>query len=220
MLIDSRVKETETSKAGFNPNVQNNQIPAVATGGQKALFWIFAICTIGIFAIVQYIGKGNLFKRLQVKVNESSSNIDVQLKKRRDTLIKLVAATQSSFKYERSLLTDITQLRTMNNFNPNSPKGAQASGLLNNTFSRMLATFENYPQLQSIQAVREMMQVADMTEREIAASRRLYNAAVTEFNEIIYVWPAVVVANSHKLYNLALFAASEEDRKDVSFNIE
>jgi LemA protein len=108
------------------------------------------------------------------------------LKKRRDTLIKMVDATKSAFKYERSILTDITQLRTASNFSP-SKGGSQNVAKLDGVYSKMLATFENYPKLESVAAVRDMMQTADYTEREIAASRRLYNAAVNEFNEMLYI---------------------------------
>jgi LemA protein len=128
-----------------------------------------------------------MFRHLQQKTNEAASNIDVQLKKRRDTLIKMVDATQSAFNYERNLLMDVTHLRTANNFRPNKIEGAANSAKLDQIYSKMLATFENYPKLESIAAVRDMMQVADYTEREIAASRRLYNAAATTFNEEIYV---------------------------------
>jgi LemA protein len=48
----------------------------------------------------------------------------------------------------------------------------------------------------------------------------LYNAAVNEFNEMLYIWPNNVVAASKKLYNAPLFAATAEDRKDVSLKIE
>jgi hypothetical protein len=36
---------------------------------------------------------------------------------------------------------------------------------------------------------------------------------------LLYVWPKNVVAASKKLYNLPLFAATAEDRKDVSLKI-
>jgi hypothetical protein len=35
MLVDTRVEEKETLNKGFNPNVQNNQVPATASGASK-----------------------------------------------------------------------------------------------------------------------------------------------------------------------------------------
>jgi LemA protein len=60
------------------------------------------------------------------------------------------------------------------------------------------------------------MTVADYAEREIAASRRLYNATVEEFNVALYQFPTKIVAKHNKLYNLPLFAASATDKQDVS----
>jgi LemA protein len=98
----------------------------------------------------------------------------------------MVDATKSAMNYERGLLVDITQLRTANNFSPTKDGGKNAAKL-DNVYSKLMVQLENYPKLESIAAVRDMMQTADYTEREIAASRRLYNAAVTEFNQLLYV---------------------------------
>ncbi|GHU50052.1 hypothetical protein FACS189459_3200 [Bacilli bacterium] len=48
MLVDTRKQE---SKQEFNPNVINKEQPAIAGVGQKILFAIICILTIGLFAI-------------------------------------------------------------------------------------------------------------------------------------------------------------------------
>jgi LemA protein len=109
----------------------------------------------------------------------------VQLKKRRDTLIKLVDATQTSVKFEKSLLTDITRLRNVN-IAPNDTKGLVAQDTASaSAMSRLMATFENYPNLKTTDTIRDLMASADYIEREIAASRRLYNATALQFNQEI-----------------------------------
>jgi LemA protein len=109
----------------------------------------------------------------------------VQLKKRRDTLIKLVDATQTSIKFEKSLLTDITKLRNVN-VAPNDPDGlVKQDKASSSALSRLLATFENYPNLKTTDTIRDLMSSADYIEREIAASRRLYNATALQFNQEI-----------------------------------
>jgi LemA protein len=119
---------------------------------------------------------------MQIKTNEAASNIDVQLKKRRDTLVKLVDTLSSSAKFEKGLLTDVTKLRGTNNFNPSTAEGQANRSALD----RLFANVEAYPQVQTTAAFRDMMSSADYIEREIAASRRVYNAVVTEFNQELY----------------------------------
>jgi hypothetical protein len=51
MLVDSRKVEDNTSKEGFNPNVQNTETPAVCSGGGKFAFIFLSIITIGLFPL-------------------------------------------------------------------------------------------------------------------------------------------------------------------------
>jgi LemA protein len=94
----------------------------------------------------------------------------------------LVDATQTSIKFEKGLLTDITSLRNVNHFNPSDAKTVSK---LDSTSRGILATFENYPNLKTTDTIRDLMQSADYIEREIAASRRLYNATALNFNQEI-----------------------------------
>ncbi|MDR2830277.1 MAG: LemA family protein, partial [Methanobrevibacter sp.] len=55
---------------------------------------------------------------MQININQAASNIDVQLKQRADTLNKLVAATKSSVKFEKNLVTDVTALRSVKGYKP------------------------------------------------------------------------------------------------------
>ncbi|MDR1991346.1 MAG: LemA family protein [Mycoplasmataceae bacterium] len=224
MLLDTREKNDQQSE-GFNPNVINAQRDVSITSGAKIAFWIMFIFlwfTIigGIVITVWKVGKGNYFKTQQEKINEAASGIDVQLKKRRDTLVKLVDATQTSVKFEKSLLTDITRLRNVN-VSPNDTDGLAKTDLASaSALSRLMATFENYPNLKTTDTIRDLMSSADYIEREIAASRRLYNATALQFNQTIQAWPANVVAASMKLHSFALFAASEQDKQDVSLKMD
>jgi LemA protein len=186
MLLDSREKNVE----GFNPNVANDERTPNVTASSKAgyvFIWIiaaiFGVIIIGLpimFSLT--IQKRNFFRTQQEKINESSSGIDVQLKKRRDTLIKLVDATQSSIKFEKTLLTDITSLRNINHFSANDKQNASK---LDSAASKILATFENYPNLKTTDTIRDLMQTATVMEGEIAAARRLYNSQALHFNQEI-----------------------------------
>ncbi|MDR3330471.1 MAG: LemA family protein [Mycoplasmataceae bacterium] len=221
MLLDTKEKD-ETNKEGFDPNVVNRERNAEVTSGSKGGFWfLFVISWIiiipGICVLVWKIKKANWFRTTQEKINEAASGIDIQLKKRRDTLIKLVDATQTSIKFEKGLLTDITSLRNVNHFNPSDAKTVSK---LDSTSRGILATFENYPNLKTTDTIRDLMQSADYIEREIAASRRLYNATALNFNQEIQAWPSNVIATSQKLHSFSLFAASEEDKKDVSLKMD
>lgn len=219
-MLDTRTPPTD--EKGFEPSVQNEErSPSKSNSGG---FWfLFAISWLliipGICVLVWYIKRGNWFRTQQEKVNEAASGIEIQLKKRHDTLIKLVDATQTSIKFEKSLLTDITRLRNVNINNHDINKTVETERLGSSAFGRLLATFENYPNIKTTDTIRDLMQTADYIEREIAAARRLYNAIALEFNQTIQQWPSVVIANKQKLHSFALFGASAEDKKDISLKM-
>lgn len=195
----------------FNPNVDNAQLAPQPNGAGKVITFISFIFIIPIFL---YIGSRNRLVRLQMKINESSSGIDVQLKKRRDTLTKLIDATKGSMKFEKEVLTGVTQMRTAST-SGNVSTVAKTDADLAKLSGRIMATFEAYPQVKSTENVAKLIDAAEVIEQEIAATRRLYNTYVTEFNSRIFTWPGSVVASSMQLAKLPLFVASEEDKRDV-----
>lgn len=199
----------------FNPNVDNSQIQAKANTAGKVITYLSFILIIPIFL---YIGTRNKLVRLQMRINEASSGIDVQLKKRRDTLSKIIDATKGSMKFEKDVLTSVTEMRASAN------KGGASIQKTDNELARLsgriMATFEAYPQIKSTENVAKLIDAAEIIEQEIGASRRLYNTYVTQFNTGLFTWPGSVIASGMHLTKLPLFAASEEDRKDVKVSFE
>lgn len=213
MLIDTRNKNT-SNKEGFNPTVQNKPIQAKASVSAKIGWWIICILFFGL-PLIWYIRKKNWLNAQQIEINKASSTIDVQLAQRRDTLIKLIDATKSSMKFEKSLLTDITKLRKVD-----SGSEKTASRMVERNFSKLIATMENYPKIASIETVQQLMSHADYAEREIAAARRIYNQQVTAFNASLFQWPTCVPATKLNLSTFALFEASETQKKDVNLDLQ
>lgn len=213
MLIDTRNKPE--GEVGFNPEVQNQVLTPKRTGGQMFLFVFVCIITLGLFAIY-LVTKKNWFNQQQMKINNATSGIQVQLAQRRDTLVKLVDATKSSMKFEQDTLTEVTKLR---NLKIDGGNAVNASNQIEKALKEVYAVFERYPDLKSTQTIQDLMSAADYQERELAAARRLYNSIANEFNEQLFVWPAIIVSSKMKLTSVALFAASAEQRQDVSLKL-
>jgi len=204
------INPENSEQKNFDPNVDNSkQIKAVSSMGAK-IFW-YALFIL-IIPIIVHIVFNNQLKAQQFKINEVSSGIDVQLKKRRDTLIKLVDSTKNYVKYEKEVLTKITEMRK-STFNSVST-GEEVSRLS----GRILAVAENYPDLKANTMVSETMENAAYLEREIAAARRLYNYEVTTFNQSLVMFPKNIIAERLKLHSIKVFKASEEDRQDVEIS--
>ncbi len=217
MLIDTR-NENKENKEGFSPNVQNQQIKTKNSAWMWFLIVILCIIPIPLLFIFVIISKRNWFNRQQNKINEAASNISVQLAQRRDTLIKLVDSTKSYMKYEKDLLDSVTKLRSTG-YNIDKNNFTKLSKTFDKISNGIKATFEAYPDLKANQSIIVLMSAADLNEREIAASRRLYNHSVSIFNQKLYVFPDQAIAASMKLYNMPLFEASDQQKQDVSLDL-
>ena len=177
----------------------------------KAFWYLSFLFIIPIILHVVYLNK---FRKTMVQINETASGIDVQLQKRRDTLLKLVDATKSGMKYERETLAAITKLR-----NYNQADRQNNMKLLDQVIPNILAVAENYPNLKAETLIQDLMDQAAYLEKEIAASRRLYNSTVTLFNQTVFTWPTNVIAASRKYHTYEMFLAAPESRADVSLKL-
>ncbi len=211
-------EDQKQQNEAFEAKAVNNLGPVTCTGGQKALYIFFSIITLGIFLACQTIGKMNRLNRMQNKINESASGIDVQLQKRFDTLTKLVSAVEGHVKFNKEVYENIAKYRS--GINDNVPEGTNPLAIkeaaINKIQTGLTMAFENYPNLGADDSIRKMMTEATMIEKEIAASRRLYNADVTAFNSEIYTFPTNVLVAKKGYRGLPLFQADEAKRADVN----
>ncbi|WP_342257534.1 LemA family protein [Spiroplasma endosymbiont of Nomada ruficornis] len=170
-----------------------------------------------IFPIILFIVSRNNFLRLQQSIEETASDIDVQLKRRFDLLTKLVDATKGYMKFEKSTLTDVVSLRsgkmeTMSDL-------SKADSGLNAAFGKFNALLENYPDLKANTTVLQLQSGAKDCEDNIAAARRFYNANVKVFNSKIKTFPSNVVASTLNLVSKDYFLTSDSDRQDIKIDL-
>ncbi len=205
MLYTGNEQETQ-----HNPNINNNLPEVKCSTGAKVGFWILIIISIGIFYL-WVISRRNQINRMQVEINEKASGIDVQLQKRYDTLTKLVDAVKSQIKFDQETLQNITAMRS----GYRNASTVEKENILNNVSRQINFAFENYPQLGADSSITQLMNESVMIEKEIAASRRLYNSTVTEFNSLIYTFPTTVILSGKGYKGIPLFAAEAKYKQDV-----
>lgn len=144
-----------------------------------------------LFATLLYgISKNNRFERLFVKIKEAESGIDVALSKRYGTLTKMLDVTKGYAKYEQEVLIKTIQMRQ------NMPIGEkiETDYKIGKAAKNFVVLAEAYPQLKADTIfVRLQRSIVD-SEEHLQASRRLYNANVSAFNQEIAVFPGNIIA--------------------------
>ncbi|RMA79053.1 LemA protein [Metamycoplasma subdolum] len=212
MLIDTR---KEQAKKGFNPNVDNEAIPAKASGLDWFWYILISIFTLGIFWLATWFRTKNELNQKQMVVNEASSNIQVALKKRRGILVKLIDTVKGYAQHEKGTLTEVIKYRSriveLENVQDNN-KLEQELGKINSGINVLI---ENYPTLKADRTYLQLMSEISLIEDEIASAARIYNSRVRSFNAQIFTWYSSIVAQKNRLYTLPHFQASEEEMKDV-----
>ncbi|MGB8622087.1 MAG: LemA family protein [Paracoccaceae bacterium] len=170
---------------------------------------IILIMMFGYFWYVALIRRRN-------RVQEALSSIDVQLRKRHDLLPNVLKMANQFMTHERELLNRVTELRTQAQkpYDPEDKEQVQkhldAEGALQAGMRRMFAVAENYPELRSSETIVETQQTFRDVEGHIAASRRFYNAAVTDLNTSVQIFPGSMIAGMAGVQEMPFFEIEDE----------
>jgi LemA protein len=155
---------------------------------------IFIVVVVLIAFLV--IGAYNRLVALRQNANEAFADIDVQLKQRQDLIPNLVETVKGYAAHERGTLDEVTQARAAAASATSVEGRVQAESALTGALGRLMAVAESYPELKANQNFLQLQaELADL-ENKIAAARRFFNNAVSEYNAAIQRFPAALIAGA------------------------
>jgi len=114
-----------------------------------SLIVLIIIVAIAGWAVLAYNGLVSLRNQVQ----NAWRQIDVQLRRRHDLIPNLVEAVKGYMQFERDTLTQVVEARAKAISAPDQTSRIAAENQLTAGLGRLLAVFENYPQLKSDQNV-------------------------------------------------------------------
>ncbi len=169
-----------------------------------------------IAAIVVLIYNGLIGKRNRVQ--DAWAQIDVQLKRRYDLIPNLVETVKGYMKYEKSVLTQITQLRSSIVSGSVQDK-AQANNMLSQALKSLFAVAENYPDLKASQTYQNLQSELENTENKISFVRTSYNDYVLDYNNAIQQFPGNLFAGPMGFKRQDFFQAPEEEKAAIKVDL-
>ena len=176
---------------------------------------IFLLLACIIFLLGVRIYNGLIY--LKNQVSKSFSSVDVLLKKRWDLIPNLVAVVKSHMQFEQQTLAEITRLRSqVMSGGISDDQRLTLENQISRTMGNIVTLIENYPELKSDHHVTQLLESLNETEEQISAARRFYNAAVTEYNNALEMFPSNLVANYLRYQQQELFVTPAEERKNVN----
>jgi LemA protein len=129
------------------------------------------------------------------RVDNAFASVDVAAKKRYDLVPALVACVRGYMAHERTLLEEVTRLRTRAQA-PGRPEVARLedSDRMSGMLSRMMLLSEGYPDLKADAQFLHLQRTLAELEEQLSAARRFFNTAVRQYNDRVQSVPANLIA--------------------------
>lgn len=155
----------------------------------------------------------NRLVMLKNNVAKAFGNIDILLKQRADEIPNLIKVLKESMRFEESMLSDLTRLRTefLNTGSPDEKVGI--SNEMEKQMKTIFAVAENYPDLKSNSNLMALQTRVSQIEDAIADRREFYNESVNMYNIGIQEFPNFIFAKMMNFTEKNLLQISEQEKR-------
>lgn len=169
------------------------------------------------------IGIYNSLVRLRNTRQNAFADIDVQLKQRHDLIPQLVETVKGYATHEKELLMRVTEARTAAMGATTIDEKIKTETQLSSALQGLKVSVEAYPDLKANQNFLQLQEELSDIENKLAAVRRYFNAATTEYNNGIETFPSNLIANNfgfkrETMFDLGTERTNMEDPPKISFN--
>ena len=176
---------------------------------------IIVVVVLLVIIIGWYISTMNNLRRLEIKVEEAASGIDVALTKRFDLLTKMLDTTKGYAKHETETLEKVIKWRNGIPADATIEQKSEFASSMAKVVSGLNVVVEQYPDLKANDMFGKLQAAIADSEEHLQASRRIYNSNVTIINTAIVTFPKSIVANKLGIQKKAFFEAEAAKRADV-----
>jgi LemA protein len=185
------------------------------------VIFLFELLLIGlvivlIVIILWFVIIYNSLISTEKRVENAWAQIDVQLKRRADLIPNLIETVKGYAKFEKKVLTEVTQARTAILSAKNPKDAAKGENMLEGALKSIFAVAEAYPTLKANENFKALQEELSSTENKVSFARQFYNDQVMRWNTIILQFPTNIVANMfNRNKSKEFFEASVSEKKNV-----
>lgn len=164
-------------------------------------------------------------------VKNSLGNVETNYQRRTDLYNSVIKTIEGSANFEKSTLKEVIEARakaTSININADSltpenlAKFQAAQGQLQNSFSKLMAVAEAYPDIKTTKSFQDFQTQIEGTENRINVARQDFNKTINEYNLQVKRFPNSIFAGIFHFTEKPYFKADPGSEKapDVQFNIK
>ncbi|MFQ5531255.1 MAG: LemA family protein [Candidatus Nanoarchaeia archaeon] len=178
---------------------------------------IIAIVVVIAFIFFYYF---NRFAVLSNRIENSLSQIDVQLKRRADLIPNLVKTVKAFTKHETKAIKAVTDARKALVGAKGTEAKVRADQGLEKALKSIFAIAEGYPDLKANTNFLELQRELSSTEDKVAYARQFYNDSILTYNNLCTTMPGAFFANLYgrKKKEYLKIAATERKVVKVKFD--
>ncbi|MCB0777322.1 MAG: LemA family protein [Chitinophagaceae bacterium] len=175
------------------------------------------LIVVGLIAllVIWIISLYNGLVRLRNRRQNAFADIDVQLRQRHDLVPQLVETVKGYATHERELLTKITEARSAAMSAKSIDDKIVAEQQLTSALQGLKVQVEAYPDLKANQNFLQLQEELSDIENKLAASRRFFNGATTEYNNAVESFPGNLVARNFGFNREIMFDLGTDTRQQM-----
>jgi LemA protein len=155
---------------------------------------VIIIVVIVVLLILFFIAQYNGLVRLRNRVDNSWSQIDVQLKRRHDLIPNLIETVKGYAAHEQGTFEKVVQARNAAMSAQGPEASAAAENVLTGALKSIFALAEAYPDLKANQNFLSLQEELTSTEDRISYARQFYNDSVLKYDNKLETFPANTIA--------------------------
>ncbi|MEI9945240.1 MAG: LemA family protein [Chitinophagaceae bacterium] len=176
---------------------------------------VLIVIGILVLIVIWVISLYNGLVRLRNRRQNAFADIDVQLRQRHDLVPQLVETVKGYATHERELLLKVTEARTAAISAKSIDDKIVAEQQLTSALQGLKVQVEAYPDLKANQNFLQLQEELSDIENKLAAARRFFNGATTEYNNSVESFPGNLIARNFGFKREVFFDLGEDNRRQM-----
>lgn len=181
--------------------------------------WLYIIIAIVVILLLLVFSTYNSLVKLNNRVEEAFSTMDVYLKKRWDLIPNIVETVKGYAKHEKETLEEVINLRNSSYDKMNTNDKVDVNNKISQGITKLMAIAEAYPELKANENFKDLSNQLTKVEDDIANARKYYNGTVRNFNDKVQMFPSNIVAGMLGYKTKNMFEAGENERENIKVKL-
>jgi len=177
--------------------------------------WIWILIAVVVIVAFIFFYYFNRFAVLGNRIDNSLSQINVQLKRRADLIPNLIETVKGFAKHEKAAIKAVTDARKALVSAKGVESKVKADKKLESVLGKLFAIAEGYPDLKANTNFLELQRELSATEDKVAYARQFYNDSILSYNNLCKTFPGNFFAGIYGKKSREYLQISEAEKKVV-----